>query len=195
MRYAQNETENHEDSDYNYTKNTRGFAPRDVMIAPHTGHANDLHPLVTCDRLNDRRRRVRNAGAVIAFPEIGDEELPPDGADEAVGQHAFEAVACLDAVFMVLHGDSDQYAVVFPLLPEFPFFFGIECKFLDALAIEALDREDKHLRGCFLLKLKKECVQLRFYITADDTGQVCHIIPRYCRRLRSRCNGRGCDDR
>src|SRR3990172_2222440 len=113
MRYAQNETEENEDGDQGNLKNTRGFAWRDLMFAPHSGHADDLHPLVTRDRLNERHRRVGNAGAVIAYPEIRDEVLPPDGSDEAVGQHALKPIADLQAIFAVFPGDSDQYAVVF----------------------------------------------------------------------------------
>jgi hypothetical protein len=63
------------------------------------------------DHLGDPRSDLEQRPVVVAAPELR-HHLPPEAAYPAVRQDAFEAVADLDAVAVIVHGQQDQHAAV-----------------------------------------------------------------------------------
>ena len=93
MGYKKNSSDNEENDHDDGLK----FAERPGLYAalrlPEFGHVRDLDSFAGGDGLDDGESGRRHSAAVVTLSEIGDQVLPAYGADQAVGQDAFQSVA------------------------------------------------------------------------------------------------------
>ena len=186
VRYEEYDGDEKKNYRYYWTYDTYRFPDVIFVDSLDAGKSCYLYTFMGRDRPDYYKSSSKYPRAVVAFSERGDQILPSDRSNRAVRQNALKPIPDLDAVFPVLHRDRDKDSIVLAFPAEFPFFRHPQGETLDILSVEALYREDEHLRCGFLLKFRQVRIQLALRVVSDDAGQIDYMISRHCRRNRRR---------
>ncbi len=146
-----------------------------------------LNPGIFRDDIRDSRRHQRHGAVVVVLPQQRD-SLAADASDLAVGQDRLQSVADFDAVFVVLHREQDQDAVVRGFVSDTPLLVEGDRVALDVCTVESVYCDDGDLRLGFLVELLADVVELRDGGLVEDVGEVVDVVggaelrDRLCRR-------------
>ena len=126
------------------------------------------------DDVGDAAGNEEERGVVISLAEDG-HGFATEAADFAVGEDAFEAVADLRPIFVVVGGVEDEDAAAGLLGADAPFCGEGVGVVEDVLAVGGGDGDDGDLRFGFLVDLGAEGDEFSFAVGGEDVGEIADV--------------------
>jgi len=126
------------------------------------------------DDVGDAARDEEESGIVISLAEDGD-RFATEAADFAVGENAFEAIADLGPILVVVGGVKDEDAAADLFGADAPFCGEIEGVVEDVLAVCGGDGDDGDLGFGFLVDFGAERGEFGFAVRGEDVGEVVDV--------------------
>ena len=126
------------------------------------------------DDVGDATRNKEESGVVVSLAEDGD-GFTAEAADFAVGEDAFEAVADLGPIFVIVGGVEDEDAATDLLGADSPFCGEVVGIVEDGLAVGGGDGDDGDLGFGFLVDLGAEGGELGFAVGGEDVGEITDV--------------------
>jgi hypothetical protein len=145
-----------------------------ALIVSDWGGAGEGDAGVLRDDVGDAARDEEESGVVISLAENGD-GFATEAADFAVGEDAFEAVADLSPIFVVVGGVEDEDAAANLLGADSPFCGEIVGVVEGGLVADGGDGDDGDLGFCFLVDLGAEGGEFGFGVGGEDVGEIADV--------------------
>ena len=128
--------------------------------------------LLALRHLHDLLQSGAHAAVDIALAKQRRDGVVDDALGRDIGQHAFQAVADLDAHRAVLHRHQQQHAVVRLFAPQLPGFGHADRILLDGLGLGGLHHEQRDLRALALLEGSQLLLQFRLLCGGQRAGEI-----------------------
>ena len=148
------------------------------------------------DDVGDAASDKEESGVVVSLAEDGD-GFAPEAADFAVGEDAFEAIADLRPVFVIVGGVEDEDAAADLFGADAPFCCEGVGVVEGVLATCGGDGDDGDLGFGFLVDFGAEGREFGFGVGREDVGEVADVAEGLIgelRGLRARCERCGGDE-
>jgi hypothetical protein len=145
-----------------------------ALIIFDGGRAGEGDAGVLGDDVGDAAGDEQESGVVISLAKDGD-GFAAEAADFAVGKDAFEAVADLSPIFVVVGGVEDEDAAADLLGADAPFCGEIIGIVEGGLVADGGDGDDGDLGFGFLVDLGAEGGELGFGVGGEDVGEVADV--------------------
>ena len=126
------------------------------------------------DDVGDAAGDEEESGVVISLAQDGD-GFATEAADFAVGEDAFEAVADLGPIFVVVGGVEDENAAADLLGPDTPFCGERVGVIKGGLAVESGDGDNSDLGFSFLIDFGAEGGEFSFGVGGEDVGEIADV--------------------
>ena len=145
-----------------------------ALIISDWGGACQSDAGVLGDDVGDAAGDEEERGVVISLAEDGD-GFASEAADFAVGEDAFEAVADLSPIFVVVGGVEDEDAAAHLLGADSPFCGESVGVVEGGLVADGGDGDDGDLSFGFLVDLGAEGGELGFGVGGKDVGEIADV--------------------
>ncbi len=126
------------------------------------------------DNVGDATRDEEERGVVIVLAEDGD-GFAAEAADFAVGEDAFETIADLGPIFVVVGGVEDEDAAADLFGADAPFCGERVGVIENVLAVGGGDGDDGYLGFSFLIDFGAEGGEFGFGVGGEDVGEIADV--------------------
>ena len=109
---------------------------------------------------------------VLALPQQRHHRVLDDAIGRRIGQHAFQAVAVLDAQRVIVLGQDQQRAVIDLLAPELPGVDDADRILLDLLGLRGRHQQHRDLRALARLEVRQLLLELGLLRGSQRSGQI-----------------------
>ena len=105
-------------------------------------------------------------------------EIDDDTCTGDVRNSSFQSATSVDAKsFLVepIFHEQHQYAIVFPFLPEFPWFENTLRKRKKRFVADGRNRQDNQLIGSFFLEISKSCIEPSTFVRGNSLSEIIEV--------------------